>query len=94
MAKLPKFMVACDPVEDEDTEYIIHTRLPRLIALVLDDEEEDGTRFQVLQYIDDPVKVYGDGKTAELEKVMQEMETWYASYQQWLEKEDDDDDEL
>lgn len=91
MTNLPKFMVACDPIQDEDTEYIIHTQPPRLVTVVIDGDEE--ITFQVVQYTDDLVQMYGDKADAELEKIMQEMADWYASYQEWLEEEADEDDD-
>lgn len=73
--KLPKFLIAENPMAD-DRLFIFHSRNPRFIAEVIDDE------IEVIDWIDDPVP---DGKR--LGGLMNRMEDWYVAYCNWKDNE-------
>lgn len=91
MAKLPKFMIADDPVTDPDNEYIFHTEQPRFFAKRVE-EDEDNAYIDIVAEIDNVEEFYKDapGKKQEL---LDQLEEWYYSYLEWLEEDEFEDED-
>ncbi|QHS62015.1 hypothetical protein [Chitinophaga agri] len=91
MAKLPKFMIADDPVTDPDNEYIFHTEQPRFFAKRVDEDEENGHIDIVVEL--DNVDEYFKNDPAKKEELLEELEEWYYSYLEWLEEDEFEDED-
>ncbi|ASZ10739.1 hypothetical protein CK934_06975 [Chitinophaga sp. MD30] len=89
MSKLPKFMIADDPVTDADNEYIIHTQQPRFYAKRVE-EDEEMAHIDIVEEIDD-VEAFFKDAPEQKEELLQELEDWYYAYMEWLEEDEDED---
>lgn len=69
--KLPKFLIAENPLASEDL-FIIHTRRPRFIARVNDPE------IEVIEWLDDPPT-----DADRLAGLMSRLGDWYRAYCDW-----------
>jgi hypothetical protein len=91
MANLPKFMIADDPINDPDNEYIFHTEQPRFFAKRVEEDEETAY-IDIVSEIDD-VEAFFKGKPEAKEALIEQLEEWYYQYMDWLESDDDEDEE-
>ena len=91
MAKLPKFMIADDPVTDPDNEYIFHTEQPRFFAKRV--EEDANNAYIDIVFEIDIVDEFFKKDPAKKEALLDELEEWYYSYMEWLEEDDEDDED-
>lgn len=93
MAKLPKFMIADDPVTDPDNEYIFHTEQPRFFAKRVE-EDEESAYIDIVHEIDN-VEEFFKNDPAKKEELLDELESWYYAYLEWLDEDElgDEDDE-
>lgn len=93
MAKLPKFMIADDPVTDPDNEYIFHTEQPRFFAKRVE-EDEESAYIDIVHEIDN-VEEFFSNDPAKKEELLDELENWYYAYLEWLDEDEfgDEDDE-
>lgn len=89
MAKLPKFMIADDPVTDPDNEYIIHTEQPRFVAKRVEDEDGENAHIDIVEEIDD-VDAFFKSDPDKKEELLEELEAWYYDYMDWLEEDEDE----
>jgi hypothetical protein len=94
MAKLPKFMIADDPVTDPDNEYIFHTEEPRFFAKRVEEDEEKAY-IDIVHEVDN-VEAFFKGAPEKKAELLEQLEEWYYSYMEWLEEdefEDEDEEE-
>lgn len=94
MAKLPKFMIADDPVTDPDNEYIFHTEEPRFFAKRVEEDEEKAY-IDIVHEVDN-VDAFYKNAPEKKEELLEALDEWYTAYMEWLEEdefEDEEDDE-
>ena len=91
MTNLPKFMIADDPINDPDNEYIFHTEKPRFFAKRVE-EDEDTAYIDIVSEIDN-VEEFFKGNPEGKEELIEQLEEWYYKYMDWLEEDEDDEEE-
>lgn len=91
MATLPKFMIADDPINDPDNEYIFHTQEPRFFAKRVEEDEETAY-IDIVSEIDN-VEEFFKNNPGGKEELIGELEDWYYQYMEWLEEDEDDEED-
>lgn len=91
MSKIPRFLVAENPMDEPEEEYVVHTQKPRFIAKFI--SHGLPSCFEIVEEIDN-IGEFFRGDVSKIATLMRQLGDWHSEYCEWeenyTEEEDDD----